>query len=51
MLDNIRAKENKVTRSTDAKDDFALQEARNTNWAQYLIPAPMTVKVLGKSLL
>merc|ERR1712212_323660 len=50
MLDTIRAKENRVTTSTAAKDDFVLQETRNTNWAQYLIPAPMTVKVLAKIL-
>ncbi len=37
-----------LTRSADVREDMALVMAPHSNWEEYLMPAPLSIALLGK---
>ena len=37
-----------LTKSTDIREDMAIVMAPHSNWEEYLMPAPISIAIIGK---
>ena len=44
----VQQKENGLMSNEDAKEDLKMLMAPHANWEKHLLPAPLSVKVLGE---
>ena len=38
-----------LTKSTDIREDMAIVMAPHSNWEEYLMPAPISIAIIGKA--
>ena len=46
----VERKMQSLTKSSDVREDIALVMAPHANWEEYLMPAPISIAILGKLL-